>query len=140
MKTAYKTKQREELLSYLKELHGEHCTAALICEHFKNSGSAIGKATIYRQLEQLVEEGLVTKYTIDAGSPACFEYVDSEEHEHHEVCFHCKCEKCGKLFHMHSEELEALQAELKQNHAFAMDLKRTVFYGICDACGQEDSI
>ena len=134
MKTTYRTKQREELLDYLKTLHGEHSTAAMICEHFRRNGSRIGKATIYRQLEQLGEEGVVYKYVIDAGSPACFEYVSQEDHVHQEVCFHCKCEKCGKLFHMHSEELEALQSQLKEHHQFSMDPKRTVFYGVCDTC------
>ncbi|MBO7703977.1 MAG: transcriptional repressor [Solobacterium sp.] len=137
MKTKYRTKQREELLEYLRSLNGEHITAALIAEHFKERGSGIGKATIYRQLEQMVEEGLVYKYVVDANSPACFEYVPEESHGHREVCFHCKCEKCGKLFHMHSEELEELQAELKSNHRFFMDPRRTVFYGICSACEQE---
>ena len=138
MKTTYKTRQREELLEYLKNLRGEHMTAAMVWEHFHSSGSSIGKATVYRRLEQLVEEGLVYKYVIDTNSPACFEYVPTESHEKHEVCFHCKCEKCGKLFHMHSEELEELQEELKANHRFSMDPRRTVFYGVCDACDRRE--
>lgn len=138
MKTTYKTRQREELLEYLKNLRGEHMTAAMVWEHFRSSGSSIGKATVYRRLEQLVEEGLVYKYVIDTNTPACFEYVPTESHEKHEVCFHCKCEKCGKLFHMHSEELEELQEELKANHRFSMDPRRTVFYGVCDACDRRE--
>jgi Fur family ferric uptake transcriptional regulator len=134
MKTMYKTRQREELLEYLKDLHGEHMTAAMVWEHFHANGSSIGKATIYRRLEQLVEEGLVYKYVIDANSPACFEYVPEESHEKHEVCFHCKCEKCGKLIHLHCEELEEIRAHLLAGHSFALDPLRTVFYGLCENC------
>ena len=137
MKTKYRTKQREELLEYLKSLRGEHITASLIADHFRAQGSAIGTATIYRQLDQMVAEGLVCKYVVDANTPACFEYIPADDHAHHEACFHCKCEECGKLFHMHSEELEELQEELKSNHRFSMDLRRTVFYGVCETCEQK---
>lgn len=134
MKTGYRTKQKEVVLDYLKRLNGEHITAQDLCDCLTESGIKVGKATVYRQLERLVEEGLVYKYIVEAGTPACFEYVPEDSHDHHEVCFHCKCEKCGRLFHMHSDELEELTEELKANHRFAMDPRRTVFYGICDDC------
>ena len=77
---------------------------------------------------------MIKKYIIDANSPACFEYVDPESHEEGEVCFHCKCESCGKLIHLHCEELNALAEHLNREHQFVMDPRRTVFYGLCDEC------
>lgn len=133
-RSKYKTKQREILLDYLMSKQGVHVTAGDICEHFKAQGSSIGQSTVYRQLENLVEEGIINKYTIDAGSPACFEYVSSDSHEDAEVCFHCKCEKCGKLIHLHCDELEDIQLHLFDAHRFKMDPIRTVFYGCCDQC------
>ena len=132
-KSRYKTKQREELLDYLKTLRGRHITAGELCEYFRTCASPIGKATVYRQLDQLVEEGVVYKYMIDAGSAACYEYVPEDAH-HHSGCFHCKCEKCGQLFHIHSAELMEMEQLLQENHHFAVDPMRTVFYGICETC------
>ena len=95
---------------------------------------AISKATIYRQLESLVDEGILNKYVLDPNSPACFEYVDENSHAGPDVCFHCKCEKCGKLIHLHCDELKEIQNHLYNEHRFRMDPIRTVFYGLCDEC------
>lgn len=130
----YKTKQREALLSYLMSVPGEHVTAADVCAHFRAHGSSIGTATVYRQLENLVDEGLVSKYLIDNASPACFEFVGSAAHGEGEVCFHCKCEKCGALIHLHCEELAGIGAHIAAHHGFTINPMRTVFYGVCDAC------
>ena len=133
-KVQYKTKQRDELVSYLQTIPGEHFTASDIFNHFHAQGKSIGTTTVYRQLERMVEEGLVNKYIIDENSSACFEYIDRTMHCHHPACYHCKCEKCGKLIHMDCQEIGELQAHLMGEHGFRIDLMRTVFYGICEEC------
>ena len=132
----YKTRQRELLLDYLRTVPGEHITAGDVCAYFKTQGAAIGQSTVYRQLEQLVDEGVLNKYIIDGSSPACFEYVGAESHGGAEICFHCKCEKCGRLIHLHCDELESIQAHLLAAHSFRLDPMRTVFFGLCEACAQ----
>ncbi|MBR1472138.1 MAG: transcriptional repressor [Lachnospiraceae bacterium] len=135
-KSGYKTKQREELLEYLETVPGVHITVNDVCDHFHQSGRAIGTTTVYRQLERMVDEGLVSKYIIDGNSPACFEYLGAHVHRDSEVCFHCKCEKCGKLIHMHCDELKGIQEHLAGEHGFHLNPMRTVFYGVCEDCAQ----
>lgn len=53
---------------------------------------------MYRQLESLVDEGIVNKYFVDDNSPACFEYIGGDGRKGPDECFHCKCEKCGRSF------------------------------------------
>jgi len=133
-RSKYKTKQREILLSYLQSMPGVHITASDVCNYFKDRGASIGQSTVYRHLESLVDEGLLTKYIIDGNSPACFEYVEPDSHVNSEVCYHCKCEKCGKLIHLHCDEVAAMQDHLYEHHKFKMDPTRTVFYGLCEQC------
>ncbi len=133
-KTEYKTKQKDILLDYLKSRSGKHVTASDIYNHLTDQGKSISQATIYRQLEKLVDDGVINKYIIDAGSPACFEYSGHDNHADAEVCFHCKCEQCGKLIHLHCEELENIREHLFEEHNFSLDPIRTVFYGKCDEC------
>ena len=131
----YKTKQRETLIKYLETVPGVHITVNDVCDHFRSRGEAIGRATVYRQLERLVSEGVVNKYVIDGVSPACFEYM--KEHakgRDSEVCYHCKCEKCGRVIHLHCDELSGTQAHLLAEHSFMLDPQRTVFYGLCEKC------
>ena len=130
----YKTRQREKLISYLETVQGAHITAGDVCQAFSREGSAIGQATVYRQLESLVEEGILNKYIIDEKSPACFEFVQPKSHRGPGTCFHCKCEKCGKLIHLHCEELDEIQGHLLGEHGFQLDPRRTVLYGLCEGC------
>ena len=52
----------------------------------------------------------------------------------HPVCFHCKCEKCGKLIHLECTELSLIGEHLREEHGFSIDHARTVFYGTCNEC------
>lgn len=135
-RSQYKTKQKEILLNYVSSLQGIHFTAGDVCEYMMTQGEAIGKATVYRRLESLVDEGVLNKYTVDGNSPACFEYVGEESHGGEQTCYHCKCETCGKLIHLHCDEMKEIQEHLFKSHHFQMDPKRTVFYGLCDSCGE----
>ncbi|MBR1854292.1 MAG: transcriptional repressor [Lachnospiraceae bacterium] len=133
-KPKYRTKQREILLEYLKRMTGVHITVKDACEYLEEQGTPVGQTTVYRQLERMVDEGLVNKYIIDGIAPACFEYIADEEQGEKEVCFHCKCEKCGKLIHLHCDEMQGIKEHLFKEHAFQMDPLRTVFYGVCAEC------
>lgn len=130
----YKTKHKDALLEYMKSLEGQHINVNDIYIEFAKRGTSIGTATIYRQLESLVSEGLVYKFYIDENSSACFAYIGHEGHPEEHECYHCKCEKCGKLIHLHCEDVKSFKNHLNQHHGFLLNAKRTVFYGVCEDC------
>ena len=121
-KAPYQTKQMKQILAYLQTIEGTHVTAADVCSYFKEQGINVGTTTVYRNLEKMVEQGLVAKYNVDGTSSACFEYLGAE-----------------KLIHLHCEDVVKLEQHLMDSHGFRMDPCRTVFYGICEECrGLED--
>ena len=140
MKSPYKTKQREDIISYLGTTGGRHFTAADICRHFQERGRPIGTATVYRQLEKLVDEGQVKKYALSDGGSACDEYIDPENNCCRPVCYHRKCQVCGRLIHMECREITQLEQHLLSRHGFRIDPARTVFYGVCAACGGKEPV
>ena len=48
MEKNYRTKQRANILKYLKENNANHVTADEIIEDFKKIDNPIGKSTVYR--------------------------------------------------------------------------------------------
>ncbi len=139
IKTKYRTRQQDLLLSYLKEMQGTHFTAEDLRIHFEQSGTPLGTATLYRHLEKLVSDGLVNKYIIDEHSAACFEYIGDSCHEKApEVHFHLKCEVCGILIHLECDELACISAHLQKEHGFTLNPLRTVFYGVCAKCAKKE--
>lgn len=133
-KAQYRTKQRDELLAFMESVAGQHITVNDVCEYFRQHGKTIGTTTVYHQLEKMVNEGLAAKYIIDGSTPACFEYVGERERIRDGASYHCKCEICGRLIHLHCEELPGIQQHILEHHGFAIDPMRTVFYGVCERC------
>jgi len=132
----YNTKQRKAILSYIASLSGSHITAAQITAHFENEDFPIGRTTIYRHLDKLTENGRVRKYTIDGISGACFQYVNCDED-----CpadFHLKCESCGALIHLQCDMLKEIKQHMSDQHAFQINSVKTVFYGKCGNCNEND--
>lgn len=133
-KAPYRTRQMTELLTFLKSVPGRHVTVNDISEHFKQMQISVGTTTIYRHLEKMVNEGLVAKYIVDGTSSACFAYIGNAESAAKQTCYHCKCERCGKVIHLQCNEVAVLQQHLAEHHNFQMNPLRTVFYGICSEC------
>lgn len=133
-KNQYKTKQYEYILSYLETIKGKHCTVNDICSHFKENGKAIGTTTVYRQLDRMVADGTVKKYTIDNNTSACFEYIGTQDGTLEQKYYHCKCQQCDKLIHLECDELEGVQKHLLNHHGFKANPLRTVIYGVCEDC------
>lgn len=128
----YKTKQRENILNYLKENEKKHITAEEIIEHFKKIENPIGKSTVYRYLDNLVAENIIRKYISQERGSACFQYVENKE-----GCinhYHMKCIKCGALFHLDCNEITELESHIFKEHHFKLDICKTVLYGTCSKC------
>ena len=91
--------------------------------------------TVYRQLEKLVKNSSVVKYTIDNTSSACFEYV-GEDNQSKQSTYHLKCEHCGKIIHLSCNEIEEFENHISSHHNFKVDPAKTVFYGLCENCAK----
>ena len=128
----YHTKQREWILNFLIKNPEKHLAADDLVEHFRQQGTAIGKATVYRHLDRLVEEDLVRKYVIGDGASACYQYCGDDENRH--LHHHLKCTGCGKLFHVECTYLNEIMKHVEQQHHFVVDFSKTVLYGLCDTC------
>ena len=127
----YRTKPSELVLSCLKNNSKRHLTVEEISDILKEQNTPVGMATIYRNAEKLVSEGIVRKYTSDSTISACFQYVSESGCLNH---FHLKCTSCGKLFHASCPVLDNIENHILSHHGFFVDNTRTVFYGLCKDC------
>jgi Fur family ferric uptake transcriptional regulator len=130
---AYNTRQKERILAYLASLGDRHVTVNEIAGHFPQG--EIGRTTIYRHLEKLVNAGIVRRYIQEEGAGACYQYIRQSGpcREH----FHLKCEKCGALLHLHCRMLDKTQRHILKKHRFKINVLKTVFYGCCENCRGE---
>ena len=130
-KSEYKTRQKDAILDYLKQHPGKHVTAGSLQRLLEDKGIHIGTTTIYRTLDRLVAENQVRKYENGSGQSACYEYLN-EETRCHPGEYHMVCERCGRLIHLHCEEMKKITDHIQAGHGFTLDPGRTVLYGICE--------
>lgn len=133
--SGYKTRQKEKILDYLVKNKEKHTNVHEISQFLTEEGTPVGTATIYRQLDKLVDSGTVRRYNFDGKTGACYQYIEDEKdcHEH----FHLKCTICGKLIHLNCERLSGIDRHIFEHHGFQVDPSQTVFYGRCSECAEK---
>jgi Fur family ferric uptake transcriptional regulator len=91
----------------------------------------VGRATVYRALEQL--EGLAMVQRVDVkGDAAGFERVDPSGHHHH----HIVCEQCGRVVAFEDDRLEQAIRALGERPDFNVSSHEVTLRGECASCGR----
>jgi len=124
------TIQRTKILAALHELPG-HTTAEQIHAHVSAREAAeMALSTVYRNLDALVEMGLVAAFA-DASGVTTYEWA-AEAHHHHLLC-----DDCGHTAEVELRALDALSREVQQEHGFAADMRHLAIHGRCAGCRKE---
>lgn len=131
MSQQYKTRQRAVVEQLLAEHTGEHLTAESIVSLLAEKGESVGKATVYRTLERLTEQGTVKKYLFGEGKSACYEYCAGKP------LYHLRCCECGELTHLDCEFLDELPEHVFEHHGFTLDSSQIVLVGKCAKCSEK---
>jgi Fur family transcriptional regulator, ferric uptake regulator len=113
-------------------LEAQECalSALEIEEQLRRSHRTVGRATVYRVLEELEELGLVTRLDLGTGT-ARFEAVDPGGERHHH---HLLCDDCGELVPFSDAELERVIGRVSRRLPYAVHGHDVTLYGSCESC------
>ncbi len=123
------TIQRQAILSSVPELN-IHATAEQVYGHIVKQYPAISKATVYRNLAQMAEAGLLQ----NIGSYYGAAHYDHNLHAH----YHFICERCRRVFDVEGYS-PALPARLEGLEGFEVTGHRLSFSGLCKECKVDDA-
>jgi Fur family ferric uptake transcriptional regulator len=115
----------------IEVLAAEPCalSALDIDERLRRGKRRVGRASVYRALEQLTELDLVHKLDLGAET-ARYERTDpAGEHHHHMVC-----DECGKVLPFEDAGLERAVTKVTGGAGFKVRDHEIVLHGACDAC------
>ncbi len=122
------TPQRLAILSVLEETDG-HLTATEVYERARKILPAVTEATVYRNLDFLVNQGLVLMAHVGSGKMV----YESTRHAHH----HLICRKCGTSQEIPHALLQSLFEELSTLSGYQIDSLHVTFFGLCPGCQSE---
>lgn len=119
---------RERIIDLLAR---EPCalSAVEIEDALRATGSRIGRASVYRVLDLLVEHGLVERVTVGQGLARFERVLASGEHHHHLVC-----DECGRLVAFDDPGLERAIDRASARLGMRVKHHDVVLRGACADC------
>ncbi len=114
------TKQRATVYEALCHLY--HPTADEVYDRLSREDPGIGRATVFRNLAVLTEEGLAIKLLFP-GNAIRYD-ADTGEHDHF------VCNRCGHIWDLPRTS----PIPLPESDCFEVMAQSTSFYGVCKAC------
>jgi Fur family transcriptional regulator, ferric uptake regulator len=115
----------------VKALAGHDCavTALDLDEELRRGKPAVGRASVYRALDQLEQLGLVQRFEASRGI-ASYERVNPNGHHHH----HAICRRCGRMEPFEDPALERAIDEASARVDFEVSEHDIVLRGLCERC------
>ena len=127
---SYKTKQKEKILEEIKLMNHEFTIKDL----YNRLNYEVGLTTIYRLVDKLVNDKVLTKY-ISNNNITYYEYLNKCNQENH---FYLKCNICYSLIHIDCDCIKELENHILKEHKFNMNHENIIINGICKKCNNKD--
>src|SRR3954454_6062130 len=116
---------REAVVDFLG---GQACAlSALEIEDGLRDGRRVGRASVYRVLDELVSLDLVSR--VDVGDGVVRYEPQRSQHHHHLVC-----DGCGRLTPFEDDALEQAIRRLAERVAFDVSDHDVTLHGSCERC------
>lgn len=122
-----RSSKRDRILSVFLRQEG-HLSADDLYDLARREDKGIGRATVYRTLQWMVDAGLARKVDFGEGRSRF------EPSFHHPRHFHFVCTKCHQSSEFLSSDVEQLMEEIASARSFTPSQIVVQIYGECEAC------
>ena len=119
---------QRQLVHRIIESRRDHPTAQSVFEKAREQMPSISLGTVYRNLQLLVDQGLLLERKI-GNRPARYE---AQRQRHYHIC----CVQCGALEDLSVPYQEILDRRVQRMVRYQLQEHRMEFYGICPQCQQ----
>ena len=110
--------------------HLERKQTGFTVEEISDELPSVGRATVYRTIKLLLDEGVICKLALMDGAPKYS--LSRNEHHHHTVCI-----KCGSVGEFRAATVERLVRAIGGEIQGAVVGHRIEFYIICYGCMED---
>lgn len=104
-------------------------TADEILQHLDTTPGTVGRATVFRTLDLLVQQGVLDRLH---GPDGCHSYVVSLGHDRHH--HHLICSDCGTVVQFEDCSVDAMLGDLGRQTKFRISGHWLEVFGVCSSC------
>lgn len=104
-------------------------TALELDDELRRRKPPVGRASVYRALEQLEQLGLVQRLEVGRGTAGYERIEPGGEHHHHAIC-----RKCGRMIPFEDASLERVIDRVSGRMRFDAAEHEIVIRGLCERC------
>ncbi len=122
------SKQREIIYNLLLDCY-THPTAQQVYDMAIQVMPNISKGTVYRNLSQLVAEGMVRRIDVDEGEKRYDAHLQSHAH--------FRCTKCGRVDDVELKSLNSLYQDYVKTSSNKITTCEVVMLGVCKDCSKK---
>ena len=119
--------KRDRILDIFLKQEG-HLSADDLFDVVRRAEPGIGRATVYRTLQWMVDANIARKVDFGEGRSR---YEASYRHPRH---FHLICTQCHRSSEFLSSDIEGLMEEIASARGFAASRSVVQVYGVCEEC------
>lgn len=124
-KASRNTKQRALVLQAVQALHN-HPTSANVFDEVRKTNPTISRATVYRNLGVLAEQGQILHIEVAGGADRYDFRLDKHAH--------AICSKCGAVYDVELAGTHPVLDEVANAHGFQVQGFSLTFSGLCPKC------
>ena len=117
----------DEIILKILSKEDMHLTPQQIYSESKLLLPAINQSTVYRSLDRLVKNNLVSVSDMGTGS-AVYELIST--HPHH----HLVCQNCKKIYTVTTDEVQNFFDKIEDQFNFQIVTNHLILFGICKDC------
>jgi Fe2+ or Zn2+ uptake regulation protein len=132
-RAGYRLTQPRRIVAGMIGAQAGHFTADDLVREANGRRLGVGRATIFRLLELLVDLGAVERLDLPTGGHA---YVRCEPAHHH----HIVCSSCGRATGIPDPGAIDVAREVARRTGYRVDVHRLELFGICPDCQTSPSV
>jgi len=122
------TLQKQLVLEAVRQIH-DHPTADEVYRQVTAAHPSVSKATVYRNLNILAQDGLVRKVAVP-GAADRFDFTPAPH-------YHVQCAVCGRIVDTPAPYMKELDAAAAKATGFEISRHELVFEGLCPECRRD---
>lgn len=137
MAREYHSRYKTWIRTFFSTHQNRRFNASSIQKLMQDSGFGINLATVYRNLDRLVEEQVLSRQKTPEEHENYYQYLSPELSCNQHL--HLVCRKCGRVIHLNCDFMETLRSHLLASHGFTIDCRESMLVGLCDQCRDDNA-